>query len=253
VRNGPRYFVNPVAHLDYFYLNTHRKLFSNVRVRRAVNYAIDRHAIARLGDGFQPWPERPADHYLPPSMPGYRDSQIYPATPDVARARKLARGGGGTAVLYTCNKSPCPEQAQIIKTNLAAIDLDVRIKTFPYPTLFAREARPGEPFDLAWQGWVADYLDPTAMLTSILQDRSIGPTFDDPRYQRRLAAAGRRSGPERYLSHGQLDLDLARNAAPLAAFGNGSTHDFFSARIGCQTFGIYGANLASLCIKHTHN
>jgi hypothetical protein len=53
----------------------------------------------------------------------------------------------------------------------------------------------------------------------------------------------------RYLTHGQLDLDLARDAAPLAAFDNLTAHDFFSARIGCQTFGIYGMDLAALCIR----
>ena len=58
------------------------------------------------------------------------------------------------------------------------------------------------------------------MLTSILDDSSVGPTFNDPAYQRKLAKAARLSGPERYLTYGKLDLDLARNAAPLAAFGN---------------------------------
>ena len=86
--------------------------------------------------------------------------------------------------------------------------------------LFAREAHSGEPFDLAWNGWVPNYLDPGAMLTEILEDSSVGPTFDDPAFQRKLAAAARLSGPERYLTYGQLDLDLARNAAPLAAFDN---------------------------------
>jgi hypothetical protein len=37
--------------------------------------------------------------------------------------------------------------------------------------------------------------------------------------------------------------------APLAAFDNLTAHDFFSARIGCQTFGIYGIDLAALCIR----
>ena len=41
-------------------------------------------------------------------------------------------------------------------------------------------------------------------------------------------------------------------AAPLVAFGNLSSPDLFSARIGCQTFGVYGMDLATLCIKHTH-
>jgi ABC-type transport system substrate-binding protein len=249
---GQQYFVNPGLQLDYFLLNTHRALFSDVRMRQAVNYAIDRRTLAQLGDAFQPLPEPPADHYLPPGMPGYRDVRAYPTTPDVAKARKLAHGGGKTAVLYTCNVSPCLEQAEIVKTNLAAIGVQVQVKQFPGSALFAREGRPGEPFDLAWGGWIPDYLDPQAMLTSILEDSSAGPTFEDRRYERRLAAAARLSGPNRYLTYGQLDLDLARNAAPLAAFGNLPSDDFFSARIGCQTFGVYGMDLAALCIKHAH-
>ena len=75
------------------------------------------------------------------------------------------------------------------------------------------------------------------------------PTFDDPAYQRRSPRTARLSGPQRYLTYGALDLDLARNAAPLLAFGNPSSHDFFSARIGCQTFGIYGMDLAALCLR----
>jgi hypothetical protein len=90
------------------------------------------------------------------------------------------------------------------------------------------------------------------MLTSILEDSSVGPTFDDPGYQRKLAMAARLSGPQRYLTYGKLDLDLARHAAPLAAFGNLPSDDFFSARIGCQTYGVYGMDLAALCVKHTH-
>ena len=81
----------PGLQLDYFYLNTHRPLFSDVRVRQAVNYAIDRRALAQLGDAFEPLPERPTDHYLPPGMPGYRDAHVYPTTPDVAKARELIR------------------------------------------------------------------------------------------------------------------------------------------------------------------
>jgi YVTN family beta-propeller protein len=249
-RGGQQYFSNPGLQLDYFVLNTHRPLFSDVRMRQAVNYAIDRRRLARLGDWFEPLPERPTDHYLMPGMTGFRDAHIYPMTPDVAKARELARGGGRSAVLYTCNASPCPEQAQIVKTDLAAIGLNVQIKKFPETTLFAREGTRGEPFDLAWAGWLPDYPDPEAMLNPTLADTSVGPTLDDRAYQRRLAAAARLSGPKRYLTYGELDLDLARNAAPLAAFGNLPDEDFFSARIGCQTHGVYGMDLAALCVRH---
>lgn len=91
------------------------------------------------------------------------------------------------------------------------------------------------------------------MLNPLLEERSNLPPFDDRAYQRRLARAARLSGPGRYLTYGALDLALARNAAPLAAFGNSSSHDLFSARIGCQAFGIYGIDLAALCAKHTRS
>jgi ABC-type transport system substrate-binding protein len=252
-RGRQQYFVNPGLQLDFFYLNTHRKLFSDVRVRRAVNYAIDRRKLARLGDSFKAVPERPTDHYLPPGMPGYRDAHVYPLTPDVAKARELIRqahAGGRTAVLNTCDVYPCPQQAQIVKTDLRRIGLRVRITSLPSAKMFAQEETPGAPFDLAWDGWISDYPDPESMLTSILEDSSVGPTFKDPAYERKLAAAARLSGPERYRTYGKLDLDLARNAAPLAAFDNLTSNDFFSARIGCQTYGIYGIDLAALCLRH---
>lgn len=90
------------------------------------------------------------------------------------------------------------------------------------------------------------------MLDPLLQDKTVAPPFRDRGYQRKLAAAARLSGPRRYLAYGALDLDLARNAAPLAAFGNLSTNDFFSARIGCQTYGGRGIDLAALCLRPTH-
>jgi hypothetical protein len=31
--------------------------------------------------------------------------------------------------------------------------------------------------------------------------------------------------------------------------GNASSHDFFSARMGCQVFAPYGMDLAALCVK----
>jgi peptide/nickel transport system substrate-binding protein len=251
-RGAQQYFANPAAQLDYFVMNTHRPLFSDVRMRQAVNYAIDRRALAQRGDRFHPLPAHPTGHYLPPGMPGFRDAHVYPMTADVVKARKLARGGQRTAVLYTCNSSPCPEQAQIVKTDLAAIGLQVQIKKIPFAKYFTTLGKPGDPFDLAWDGWLPDYIDPAAMLNSLLADSSIGPTFDDPAYRRRLAAASRLSGPERYLTYGRLDLELARDAAPLAAFDNLTDTDFFSARIGCQSYGIYGMDLAALCIRRPH-
>ena len=245
-----QYFVSTEEELDFFALNTHRPLFASVRLRRAVNYAIDRTTLARLGDGISPLPVHPTDHYIPPGVPGYANVHVYPLTPDVAKARQLARGhADATVVMYTCEQVVCLEQAHVVKTDLAAIGLHVEIKAFQEAILSTKLATPGEPFDIAEYEWKADYPDPDDFLNLQLESATVLPTFADPASRRQLAAAARLTGAERYLTYARLDADLARNAAPLVAFGNASTHELFSARAGCQIAGVYGTDLAALCIR----
>ena len=100
--------------------------------------------------------------------------------------------------------------------------------------------------------WIANYPDPAGYApVSLLDDNAFYPTFNDPTYQRRLTHTGQLTGPNRYTAYGKLDLDLARNAAPLIAYGTNLAADFFSTRVGCQTYtGVYvGMDIAALCIK----
>jgi len=70
-----RYFANPSPVFDYLALNTSRTLFSDVRVRKAVNYAIDRPALTALRGAYG---GVPTDQTLTPGMPGFQDAAIYP-------------------------------------------------------------------------------------------------------------------------------------------------------------------------------
>lgn len=250
-RGRQQFFLSPQMELNFLTLNTRRPLFDDARARRAVNYAVDRQALARIGEAYTGVPGQPTDQYLPPSMPGFRDAHIYPFTPDVATARRLLGPGSRVAVLYTCNQSPCDQLAQVVKTNLAAIGIQVQVKAFPIPALVARMGRPGEPFDLGVGGWIADYADPADFLNFLLVDGGgVLLPFDDPGYARKAAAAARLTGPRRYLAYGALDADVARNDAPWIAIGNQASHDFFSTRMGCQVFNpVYGMSLAALCIR----
>jgi YVTN family beta-propeller protein len=254
-----RYFVNtggPLA-TNYLALNTSRPLFADTRLRRAVNYALNRRRLARIG-GFGSSSEAPTDQLLPPGLPGFHDVHIYPYSPDLKKARRLARGRGGHAVMYTCNDAECHQGAQVIQANLKAIGIDVEVKTFPFRQLFDHLGTRGEPFDIGLIGWVNDYPDPYDFLNLLLSGATIKPTgnsnfsyFDDPTYNHKLAAAARLSGPRRYLAYGKLDAELARDAAPYAALWNYPERDFFSARMGCETYQpVYGVDLAALCIRH---
>src|SRR5205823_13856264 len=81
---GQQYFLYPAPLLDYIVFNTNRPLFRGVRLRRAVNYATDRRALAAaFGDA-------PADRIVPPAVPGFPARRIYPLDrPDLVTARKL--------------------------------------------------------------------------------------------------------------------------------------------------------------------
>ena len=245
-----QYFVNAEAELDFLALNTHRPLFANLALRQAVNYAIGRAALARLGNASSRLPDDPTDHYLPPGDAGYSKGHFLPFTPNLAKARALAAGhAGDTAVLYTCDVAPCAERAQLIKTELAAIGLRLEVRSFPIATLYSKLATPGAPFDIASVGWGPSDLDPDAMLNALLESGTVIPTFIDPAYRARLAAAAQLTGAVRYLTYARLDAELARNAAPWIAYGNASSHDLFSARMGCQVYGEYGIDLAALCVR----
>ena len=111
------------------------------------------------------------------------------------------------------------------------------------------------------EGWINDYYDPFDTLNIFLDGTTIGPSnnndlsyFNDPIYNAQLQAAAQLTGPERYTTYGNLDVTLARDQAPLAAIGTFNNRDFFSARMGCQTFvPPYGMDLAALCIKGAHH
>jgi len=252
--DSPRYVVKPLGAVGYLAFNTSRPPFSSSRLRRAVNYALDRRSLAREGllTGL---PAQPADQYLPPTLPGYRDARIYPQTPDIARARRLAGTRRRSVVLYTAGFKSHVRFAEIVKANLRAIGIDVEVKNHG-ERHWALIQRLDEPYDMAVAGWISDYPDPVDVLDqldgrTITEDGNLNTAhFDAPAYSRRLDAAKDLPSPARELALGKLDVDVARTAAPWAAVANDQTHHFFSARIGCRRYNpLYGVELASLCIR----
>jgi ABC-type oligopeptide transport system substrate-binding subunit len=133
--------------------------------------------------------------------------------------------------------------------------MDVQIKAISNGAS-VRAGRRGEPFDMAVSSWYADLPDPLNFL-GLLDGRTIAPEgnlnlayFDQPAYNRSLDAAAALPSPARELALGRLDARVARTAAPWAAVANERSHDFFSDRVGCQSFHpIFGMNLGALCIR----
>jgi peptide/nickel transport system substrate-binding protein len=254
--NKRQFFVEPATFLHMFVLNTSRPLLrNNVRLRQAINFAIDRAALLRqLGGTYS---GTLTDQFLPPILPGFTRAHIYPLyKPDFARARALARGHTRSSklVLYVSTRAGVAAQAQIVKKDLAKIGLDVVIKAFPSPLIFERLATRGEPFDMGWIGWLYNEPDP-GVLSQLFDGSTIGSSanlnysyFDSPRYNGLLERASRLSGEARYRAYGKLDVEITRDAAPGVAYSVDNALTLVSARTGCVVVNPY-LDLEAICLK----
>ena len=243
-------FTQPSLSTYSFVFNTRRGPFTDPRLRRAVNFAMDRRALAQHTGGGEVG--LPTDQFIPPGLPGFEDATIYPlGRPDLASARRLVGGARRQAVLYTCKLPGCTRHGQILKANLKAIGIELEVRQFTIPELFARLVDPSEPFDIGYSNWFPDYADPFAYINTQYAREGIRPgLFEDPGYERRMADAATLIGDARLRAYAKLDRDLADDAAPAAPFAAGVTTYFLSARMGCQVpHPIYGLDLAALCIR----
>jgi peptide/nickel transport system substrate-binding protein len=162
-----QYFIFDAPTILYLAMNHDRPLFGsggprgNVALKKAVNFAIDRTAMVEQRGAYA---GAATDQHLPHGMPGFRDLDIYPAHPDLARARELAGCApdcpSRQGIMYCSNRAPAPQTCQIVQSNLRQIGLDMEIKLFPRATQFELAGRRGEPFDMTLEGWHMDRYDP---------------------------------------------------------------------------------------------
>jgi peptide/nickel transport system substrate-binding protein len=253
-------------------LNTARPLFRhNVALRKAINLAVNRTEIARAGGG---WPRSftATDQILPRWIPGWTDYHLYPvAGPKLRLALKLARPNlrGGRAIMYVSVGDPLSknllDEAQVIVRDLRKIGLEVDVKDFSQAVLGARAGTPGEPYDmiLSWFGSnpvgnEPAYPDPAGIIDRYLAGENarkpVGNTnfayFDNPAYNRQIAAADRLSGPARYRAFSKLDANIMRHDAPLVPLTEGSSWLFLSKRVGClKLHPVYRRDYAAMCLR----
>jgi peptide/nickel transport system substrate-binding protein len=172
----------PSNNVAYLAMNTMKPPFTDVRIRRAINFAINKEPIVHMAyQGLAV----PADGPLPPDQWGHHPPQIrYRYDPDQAKQLigeavadgvlpELASPASPTYRLYAPS-TPRPyisdpeRVARTLVANLADVGLPVELVLQPYAE--HRRAVQNGDHDLALFGWVGDNGDPDNFLY-VLFDR----------------------------------------------------------------------------------
>ena len=156
-------------HTGYITLNVKMKPFDNLKVRQAVNMAINKDRIVRIINGRAV----PANQPLPPLMPGYdKDYKGFSYDPEKAKAL-LAEAGfadGFETELFVANTDPQPRIAQAIQQDLAGIGIKAEIKSLAQANVIAAGGEEDQA-PMIWSGgmaWIADFPDPSNFYGPIL-------------------------------------------------------------------------------------
>nr|MDQ6925153.1 ABC transporter substrate-binding protein [Candidatus Eremiobacteraeota bacterium] len=162
----------PALQLYYVAINTTRGPLADVRVRQAINLAVDKKAILdRLaaGRGVR------ASGVIPGVLDSLADDRApYPYDP--ARARQLLTAAGfpnGIDVqLWSSQQPTIARMAQAIQGYLKAANIRATLVQRDAPSV--REAARNGQVDLVVKDWFADYPDADAFLTPLLASTSKG-------------------------------------------------------------------------------
>jgi peptide/nickel transport system substrate-binding protein len=192
--------ANPTTSVAFVTLNAHRPPFDDVRVRQALNYAVDRKQIAKLYGGSLV--ATPLCQPLAPGLPGYRRYCPYTrrprvdgrwSGPDPARAQSLVRASGTRGekvdVWGASDWGTPPEVPRYIARVLRSLGYRVQVRLVPFATITPAMRR---EFQLSVDGnWMPDYPAPSAYLPQFFgcHGGNGNGYFCDPALDRRMRRA----------------------------------------------------------------
>lgn len=235
----------PVLGSEFVLFNTQNGPLASLRLRQAVDLALDRSALAAVHGAIS------GSQYLPSAVPGGGGARVVPAEPNLKKARKLVAGFSGTVTVTACPSSSCHATATIIKASLEQIGLKTDIDVTP------DGAPTGTNWDMQFAGWYYDWPDPSNFLNLFFDPKAFRPPYSPATlplpaaYQRMLQVANRLRGKARADAYRSLAARLERNVTPLAVISTPVTPEFFSARMGCQVEQpVIGAvDIGALCVR----
>jgi len=185
-------------------MNTQKKPFDNVKVRQALNYAIDKESIIKnVFKGYG----RVMDSPLAPGVWGYTKVMTYPYDPAKAK-QLLAEAGypnGFKATMRATETTENKEAMVAFQAQLAQVGVQVEVQTLDSATMTAERFKPLDQNknELEFAGWSSSTGDADWGLRPLLTKDNWPPTnfsiafYTNPQVEADIKAALQTSDPEK--------------------------------------------------------
>lgn len=196
--------IVPSLGLSYIAINMRDPALRDIRVRRAINLAYDREAVAqkvmKLG-------EAPAYAYVPPRTANYAggpqlDFKPLPMPARIAQARRLmleAGYGPFNKLRLTLDTSVNPDSkrlAAVFQAMARQVYVDVRIRNSEFQVLL-KTLRQGQ-FQLGMANWVADFDDASNFLDLLRTGAPVNYAgYSSPKFDTAMTRAAAEPDPDK--------------------------------------------------------
>jgi peptide/nickel transport system substrate-binding protein len=247
---GSQFKTQPTNSTYFFWMNTTKPPFNDVKVRQAVNYAVDPEALERIYVGSIAGTQQ----VLPPGMPGYEKYELYPH--NLAKAKAMIKEANPSDMDVTVwGDTEAENEAAVTyyQDVLEQIGFHATLKLINPDNFFTVIGNQSTPdLDTGWVDWFQDYPHPNDFFQPLLAGESILPTnnsnfaeIDVPALNRKITKLGEEQlGPEQEAEYAKLDKEYMEEA-PWAPYGTRTLTTFVSSAINLDnvifnpTFGQY--------------
>ena len=247
------------ANTFYYFMNTRAAPFDNLKVRQAVNYAINREALVRIYGGLA----TPTENVLPPTYPQYKKLNLYPY--NLAKAKSLIKAAGATGANVTIwtddNESRrAPEAGQYLQGVLKSIGLNATLKEVHAAVYWTTIGNQATKAQIGFADWFQDYPHPLDWFDVLLNGQRITQThnnnyanFNDSAVNAKIDALKKQPVLTSSVNSQWAGVDKAVMAqAAWAPYINQQGIDTFNSDIdlSCYVFHVnYQFDFATICHK----
>jgi peptide/nickel transport system substrate-binding protein len=233
---GTQFRVERPINIYLFWMNTEEPPFNDLKVREAVNYAVDTAALEKIYAG-----SLAAGHQiLPEGMPGHEPFDLYPH--NMTKAKQMieeANPSDRDITVWTDNESPNDEAGAYYEGVLDELGFNAKLKVLNgdnYYTVIGNESTPD--LDTGWLAFYQDYPHPNDFIQLLFSGESIAPTYntnlsriDVPKLNEKIAKlAEEQLGSQQEAEYAALDKELMEEA-PVAPYGTNTLSTFVDSEI----------------------